>query len=92
MAEDAAGGPFIELRRRNVLRVAAMYGVVAWVLLQIGDVVFEPVGLPAWSQTMLLIFLALGFPIALALAWIFDLTPQGIVRTAEVGAESPGRG
>ncbi len=70
-----------QLKRRHVFRVAAMYAVIAWLLLQIGDVTFAPLGLPAWSQKALIIGLALGFPIALVLAWIYDVTPAGVVRT-----------
>lgn len=64
-----------------MFRVAAMYAVTAWLLLQIGSVTFEPLGLPTWSQRALIIGVAIGLPIALVLAWIFDVTPAGTVRT-----------
>lgn len=70
-----------ELRRRHVFRVAAMYAVVAWVLMQIGEVVFPALRLPEWTLTLLVVLLILGFPLALALAWAFDVTPKGVVRT-----------
>lgn len=75
---------FSELKRRNVIRVAAMYAVMSWLLLQIGDVVFPALRLPEWSITMLIAFLAVGLPIALLFAWIFEVTPQGITRTENV--------
>ena len=76
-------GLFQELKRRNVLRAAAMYAVVGWLLLQIGEVTFEPLGLPEGSLRFLIILVALGFPIALVLGWVFDWTPEGLVKTPD---------
>ena len=76
----STGGLFTELRRRNVVRVGIAYVVVAWVLLQIGDVVFDFLEVPAWAGRLLIAFLALGLPIALVLAWAFELTPEGVKR------------
>ncbi|HSN73060.1 MAG TPA: tetratricopeptide repeat protein [Steroidobacteraceae bacterium] len=70
-----------ELRRRKVFRVAAAYVVVAWLLLQLADVTFEPLGLPAWTQTFVIVLAAVGFPFACIFAWIYDVTPQGVERT-----------
>ena len=72
----------VQLQQRHVFRVAAMYAVTSWLLLQIGSTTFEPLGFPEWSQRALIILLAAGFPIALVLAWIFDVTPEGVVETA----------
>jgi TolB-like protein len=72
---------FAELRRRKVLRVAAVYLVAAWLAIQVADSVFEPMGLPAWSLKLVIVLAALGFPLACALAWAFDVTPQGVERT-----------
>ena len=83
-----AGSIFKELRRRNVFRVAAVYVVVGWLLMQIGDVMFPALRLPDWSTTLLVSFLILGFPIAVILAWAFELTPDGVVRTSDVPIES----
>ena len=58
-----------ELRRRNVFRVAAVYGVVAWLLIQIVATVEEPLGLPDWFDTAVIVLLAVGFPIAIILSW-----------------------
>lgn len=69
-----------ELHRRHVLRVAAAYGVVAWLLIQVADVVLPRLGLPDWTVTFVIVLLALGFPLAVALSWAFDLTPDGIRR------------
>jgi len=72
---------FAELRRRKVFRVALVYLVAAWLLIQVADAVFEPLGLPAWSLKLVIVLAALGFPLACALAWAFDVTPRGIERT-----------
>ncbi len=72
---------FAELRRRRVFRVAGVYLVAAWLVIQVADAVFEPLGLPAWALRLVIILVALGFPLACVLAWAFDVTPQGIERT-----------
>ena len=78
-------GSFVqELKRRNVFRVAAVYIVVSWLLMQIGDVMFPALRLPNWTPTLLVAFLILGFPLVVVFAWAFELTPDGVVRTAEV--------
>jgi len=77
-------------RRRGVLRVAASYAVIAWLLLQIADVVFEPLGVPGWVMTALIVAAALGFPVAIALAWFFEIDDEGIHRDlAPASAERP---
>lgn len=70
-----------ELRQRRVFRGAGYYLLAAWGVLQVGDVVVEPAGLPAWSMTALLYLLVLGFPIAMILSWRYDIGEHGIVRT-----------
>ena len=74
-------GWFAELRRRKVFRVAVVYAVAAWLLIQVADAVFEPLGLPAWTLKLVIVLALLGFPLACALAWAFDVTPRGIERT-----------
>jgi TolB-like protein/Tfp pilus assembly protein PilF len=81
---------FAELRRRKVFRVAAAYAVVAWLLLQIADVLFENFGAPGWVFKSFTVLLVLGFPLAVVLAWVFDLTPEGVRRTPDVAAAEGG--
>jgi TolB-like protein len=75
---------FAELKRRNVFRVAMFYGVTAWVLLQVGDLLFGALGVPPWGIKLLLGLLLLGFPTALVFAWVYELTPEGLKREREV--------
>jgi TolB-like protein/Flp pilus assembly protein TadD len=82
-----AGSLIQELKRRNVFRVALVYVVVSWLLMQIGDVMFPALRLPDWTTTLLVAFLILGFPLAVIFAWAFELTPDGVVRTSEVPQE-----
>jgi DNA-binding winged helix-turn-helix (wHTH) protein len=77
-------GLLVELKRRKVFRVGIAYVVVAWVLLQIGDIVFDLLEIPNWAGKLLLVLLLLGLPVALVLAWAFELTPEGIRRETNV--------
>ena len=81
---------FAELRRRKVIRVAAVYLVAAWLLIQVADAVFEPMGLPPWSLKLVIVLAALGFPLACVLAWAFDVTPRGIERAEPLRVRSSG--
>lgn len=76
---------FEELRRRSVIKVTIAYAVVAWLIIQIVVSVEEPLHLPEWVDTVVIVILAMGFPIAVILAWAFDLTPAGIKRASIVG-------
>jgi len=82
-----------ELKRRKVFQVAAVYLVVAWLIMQVVDVVNEPLRLPDWFATVAILIVAIGFPIALILSWAFDLTPEGVVKDQGSGAtvQSSGR-
>jgi len=80
---------FAEMRRRKVFRVVVVYLVVAWLVVQVADAVFEPMGLPAWTLKLVITLVALGFPLAIALAWAFDVTAKGIERTPDADAASP---
>ena len=86
--EPPRRGLFVELRRRKVFRAALAYVVVAWVLLQIGDIVFDFLEIPSWAGKLLLVLLVLGLPVALVLAWAFELTPAGIRRETDVESRS----
>ena len=70
-----------EIKRRKVFQVAVVYAIVAWLLVQIVDVLNDPLSLPGWLDTVVVVLLAVGFPVAVILAWAFDLTPDGVVRT-----------
>ncbi len=69
-----------ELRRRNVIKVAIAYGIVAWLLIEVAATVFPILRLPEWSVTLVTVLLILGFPIALFFAWAYELTPAGLKR------------
>jgi TolB-like protein len=73
-----------EIKRRKVFQVAVVYAVVAWLIIQIIGEVSEPLNLPGWLDTVVIVLLAVGFPIALVLSWAYDVTPRGIVRTKEL--------
>lgn len=70
-----------ELKRRRVVRVAVVYAATAFVVLQVGDLLVSGLALPAWVFTAITVVVLLGFPLALALAWAFELTPEGVQRT-----------
>lgn len=78
-----------ELKRRNVFRVGAAYLVASWLIVQIVSAIREPLGLPVWFETMVLVLLGIAFPFALILAWAYELTPDGV--RAESGDEAPSR-
>src|SRR5688500_3677957 len=82
---------FAELKRRNVYRVAVAYAVVAWLLIQIATQVFPFFEIPNWAVRLVVLLLALGFPIALILAWAFELTPEGIQLTTGARPEGAPR-
>jgi TolB-like protein/Flp pilus assembly protein TadD len=75
---------FAELQRRNVYRLAVTYTVVSWVLIQVATQVFPFFDIPSWAVRVVILLLILGFPVALILAWAFEITPEGIKRTEDV--------
>lgn len=75
---------FRELKRRNVVRVGIAYIVLGWVALQLGDILFDMFETPAWVGKSLAALLLLGFPFACLFAWAFEMTPEGVKKTAEV--------
>jgi adenylate cyclase len=85
MSDPDRPGLFEELKRRRVVRAVLVYGVVAWVVVQVADVFFPALRLPEWTVTLVAALAVLGFPITVALAWIFERTPDGLRR--DTGAE-----
>ena len=78
------------LRERGVIRVAASYALIAWLLLQIADVTFEPLGVPRWVMVSLIVAAVLGFPLAVALAWFYEAGDAGVAPdTAPAGVARP---
>jgi TolB-like protein/Flp pilus assembly protein TadD len=75
---------FAELKRRNVYKVAVAYAVIAWLLIQAGSILFPTFEAPGWVMKVFVTIVAAGFPIALVIAWAFEMTPEGMKRTANV--------
>ncbi len=75
---------FAELKRRNVYKVAVAYAVVGWVIAQVATQIFPFLEIPNWIVRLVIVLIAIGFPIALILAWAFETTPEGIKRTDDV--------
>src|SRR2546428_2209532 len=77
---------FAELKRRNGYKVAVAYAVVGWLLVQVTTQVFPIFEIPNWALRLIVLAIIIGFPIALVLAWAFELTPEGLKRTEDVDA------
>jgi TolB-like protein/Tfp pilus assembly protein PilF len=77
-------GIFEELKRRNVFRVGVAFAIVAWLIAQIADLVFDSIGAPDWVMPALLLVLGLGFLAAVIIAWAYEITPEGIKREHDV--------
>jgi TolB-like protein/Tfp pilus assembly protein PilF len=75
---------FAELKRRNVYKVAVAYAVVGWLVIQVSSTVLPTFHAPEWAVQTLIVLVAIGFPIALVIAWAFEVTPEGIKRTEDV--------
>ena len=71
-----------ELRRRKVLRVLAMYTATAFIVLEAADIIFPRLGLPDWTVTLVIVLVIVGIPITAIVSWIFDITPEGLMKTA----------
>ena len=76
-----------ELRRRNIFRVAGAYAVVSWIMAQIAAVTTASFGAPDWVMKMIIITLVIGFPVAMVLAWAFEMTPEGMRPTETIPSE-----
>lgn len=81
-------GLFEELKRRKVFKAAIAYVVVAWIILQVSDVVLDRIGLPSWTFLLILTLLCIGFPLNMIFAWAYDLTPGGLTRTGPADADT----
>src|SRR5438046_5061701 len=79
---------FAELKRRKVYSVAVTYAIVGWLLIQIVTQVFPPFEIPNWAERLVILAIIIGFPIALVMAWLFDLTRYGIIRTEDLSSEA----
>jgi len=82
---------FAELKRRNVYKVAVAYAIVGWLLVQIATQVFPFLEIPNWIVRLVIVLVAAGFPVALVIAWAFELTPEGIKRTEDVDPTASAR-
>jgi TolB-like protein/Tfp pilus assembly protein PilF len=80
---------FSELRRRNVYKVAVAYAVVGWLLVQIATQTFPFFDVPHWAIRLVILLVVIGFPVALVMAWAFELTPEGLKRTESVTETQP---
>src|SRR5436190_12464065 len=81
---------FTELKRRNVYKVAVAYAVVGWLLVQVTTQVFPFFEIPNWAVRLIVLGIVIGFPIALVIAWAFELTPQGLKRAEDVDLAAQG--
>jgi adenylate cyclase len=79
---------FVELKRRNVFKVGVTYAIVAWLIAQIIAVVQNPLHLPDWFGTAIIVLLLVGFPLAVMLAWAFELTPEGVKRAGSANRQA----
>ena len=82
---------FAELKRRNVYKVAVAYAVVGWLLVQVATQVFPFFEIPNWAVRLVVLAVVIGFPVALVIAWAFELTPQGLKRTEDVDPAASAR-
>ena len=96
MTATGTGSPFVrflsELRRRRVIRVAVVYAIAGWIVIEVASTMLPGLNLPAWTVTLVIALVVLGFPIAFLMGWMFDIGPGGVQRTepaAEVSAQLP---
>ena len=73
-----------ELKRRKVIKVIAMYAATAFIIMEAVDIMLPRLGLPDWTVTFIIVLLIAGFPITIILSWIFDITPEGVIKTEPV--------
>jgi hypothetical protein len=75
---------FTELKRRNVIRVALLYAIAGWIILQVTNVGVSLLHIQVWTGKMILVLLAVGFPLALVFSWLYEITPAGIRKATDV--------
>jgi len=80
---------FAELRRRNVIKVAVAYIVVSWLVAEVASLLFQAWQTPEGVMTALVVLIGAGFPVALVIAWTFEMTPQGMKRTEKLSPDEP---
>jgi len=73
-----------ELKRRKVIRVIPVYAAASFVLLELVDIIAEPLGLPGWTINFVLVILCIGFIISIILSWVYDVTPEGVKKTKPI--------
>jgi adenylate cyclase len=87
--ESSGLGFFAELRRRRVVRVAVVYAIAGWVVIEVASTMLPGLHLPDWTVTLVIALVVLGFPIAFMMGWMFDIGPRGVQRTPVMDAPSP---
>ena len=80
---------FRELKRRKVVRVMVVYSIVGYGVIEVADTVLPTLGIPDWGATFVTVLVLLGFPLALVLSWMLDVTPEGIERTRPTAPDAP---
>jgi len=75
---------FNELKRRNVFKVNIAYIVMAWLVMQVADVILNDITAPEWAFHVLLLFLVIGLPFAVIFAWVIEVTPEGLKRELKI--------
>jgi TolB-like protein len=79
---------WVELKRRHVVRVAMVYAIVGWLVIQVANATFSDFGIPVWACRFVVLMVVLGFPISVVIAWAFELTPEGIKTTKTAKKET----
>ncbi|HEY5036880.1 MAG TPA: hypothetical protein VII74_07090, partial [Chthoniobacterales bacterium] len=84
-------GFFAELKRRHVYRAGVIYAMTAWLLIQVATQVFPFFNVANWVIRLIVVVFALGFPVALTIAWVYEITPAGVVKTDDLPDPKPPR-
>src|SRR3546814_12074733 len=84
---ETGDGFFADLKRRRVIRVLLLYAVAGWIVIEVVSVVLHALNLPSWSVTLVIVLVALGFPIEVVMGWMFDIGPNGRSEERTVGKE-----